>query len=135
MALGREPSRRPMTGEEKTMRPVLIGIAAALTLAAGAAAAEDVGSANATNWDGRAATPSAGSSQTYTYGTGTTTTTTTTTTTIYPPSVPLTGYTPNGPGDYSSPDQGDSGVSPRASQMPTGSHCPPGTPDCASANR
>ncbi len=116
------------------MRSVLIGLAAALTLAMGTAAAEDAGSTSATNWDGRAAPPSAGSTHTYTYGTGATTTTTTTTT-IYPPSVPLTGYTPYSPSDYNAPDQGSSGVSPRASQMPTGSHCPPGTPDCASANR
>ena len=117
------------------MRTVLIG-AMVLTLTAGGAAAADLGSSGATNWDGRTAAPSAGSTQTYTYGTGSTTvTTTTTTTTLYPPAVPLSGYTPYGPGDYRTPDQGDSGVSPRASQMPTGSHCPPGTPDCGGANR
>jgi len=117
------------------MRTVLIGAAAVLALAMASAPAAERGSPGATNWSGRTAAPLSGSTQTYTYGTGATTTTTTTTTTLYPPSVPLSGYTRSGPGDYRLPDQGDSGVSPRASQMPTGSHCPPGTPDCGGANR
>lgn len=115
------------------MRTPLIGAAMALALAAGVAAAADLGSSGgssggspgATNWDGRTAPPLAGS------------TTTTTTTTTYAPGtvvVPPTGYTPRSPSDYRTPDLGDSGVSPRASQMATGSHCPPGTPDCGGAN-
>ena len=114
------------------MRTTLIGAATALVLAAGGATAADLGSSGATNsgatnWDGRSAPPMAGS-----------TTTTTTTTTIYTPGtavMPFTGYTPYSPSDYRTPDQGDSGVSPRAGQMATGSHCPPGTPDCGGANR
>ena len=118
------------------MRLFLIGVAAvlALMLSSGGARAADL-TPGATNWDGQIVAPSAGSTQTYTYGSGaTTTTTTTTTTTLYPPSVPLSGYTPYGPADHAVPDQGRSGSSPRASQMPTGSHCPPGTPDCGGAN-
>ncbi|WP_431859380.1 hypothetical protein [Azospirillum sp.] len=117
------------------MRTFLIGTAAALALAMGGAAAADPGTPGATNWDGRGTAPGAGSTQTYTYGSGGTTTTTTTTTTLYPPSVPLTGYTPYGPSDHSLPDQGTSGSSPHASQIPTGTHCPPGTPDCGGAYR
>jgi hypothetical protein len=103
----------------------------ALALAAGGATAAELGSsggsAGATNWDGRTAPPLAGS-----------TTTTTTTTTTYAPGTavaPPAGYTPYSPSDYRTPEQGDSGVSPRASQTATGSHCPPGTPDCGGANR
>lgn len=113
---------------------LMIGAALALALSGGMAAAQ-TGGTGATNWDGRSGVPSSGATHTYSYGTGATTTTTTTTTTIYPPTVPATGYTPYAPSDHSYPDQGTSGTSPRASQMPTGSHCPPGTPDCAGANR
>ncbi|WP_448187793.1 hypothetical protein [Azospirillum sp. sgz301742] len=111
------------------MRTILIGTVTSLILAAGGAAAADLSSSSAaTNWDGRTAPPLAGSS----------TTTTTTTTTIYSPGtavLPPAGYTPNSPSDHRLPDQGESGVSPRASQMATGSHCPPGTPDCGGDNR
>lgn len=113
------------------MRTPLIGAALALALATGGATAAELGSSagssGATNWDGRTAPPLAGS----------TTTTTTTTTTTYTPGTavaPPAGYTPYSPSDYRTPDQGDSGLSPRASQTATGSHCPPGTPDCG-ANR
>ncbi|MBY0397967.1 MAG: hypothetical protein K2X91_16075 [Thermoleophilia bacterium] len=115
------------------MRTVLIGAAVALALTAGGVGAADVSSPGATNWESGTA-PLAGSSTSTVTGSGSTTTTTTTTT-VFPSMAPLTGYTPYSPSDYTPPDLGTSGTSPHASQMPTGSHCPPGTPDCAGANR
>ncbi len=118
------------------MRLLMIGVAALLGLvlsSGGSRASELV--PGAPNWNDEAVAPSAGSTQTYIYGSGTTTTTvTTTTTTLYPPSVPFTGYTPYGTADHALPDEGRSGSSPRASQIPTGTLCPPGTPDCGGAN-
>lgn len=127
---------RPFRDGGQTMRTVLIGAAVALALAAGGAGAAEVGSPGATPLDGRGTPPAAGSTTTTVTGSGSTTTTTTTT--VYTPGtavLPPTGYTPYSPSDYRTPDQGESGVSPRAGQTATGSHCPPGTLDCGGANR
>ncbi|HYG86851.1 MAG TPA: hypothetical protein VD978_11390 [Azospirillum sp.] len=137
------------------MRTLLFGAAAALALLTGSATAADnvvvapaptytQGPPSATNWNGSPGLPvspgpsSTTTSQTYTDSTGATVTTTTTTTT-YPPGTappPTTTYeTTTSSTDTRVYGTSESGLSPRDSQMATGTHCPPGTPDCGSANR
>lgn len=109
------------------MRSLVLGTVAALALALvwGEAAATEYSPDAA---GGPPPVPGASTTttkQTYTDASGRTVTTTTTTTTY-----PATGETIP---DAARTSAG--GTSPRDSQMATGTHCPPGTPDCASSNK